>query len=258
MTPAGHRPRYVIGASEAVIEHVFSSPEHEVGGVLVGEIRQVPAETIVRAAIPALQATSERASVTFTHDAWETVHQVLERDYPGQAIVGWYHSHPGFGIFLSQHDLFIQENFFSGPGQIAHVVDPQAGTEGLFGWRDGAIAPLIERPTRRAGLGGHPRVPPPEEQPAPAADGRAAGRPSRRSLATASLPPHPASRLPPATVALDRPARRRGPRDSTLIALIALLIGLALGFGLVAAARAAPQPVAPAPVALERAGGHRS
>ena len=54
--------------------------------------------------------------------------------YPDQRIVGWYHSHPGFGVFLSEHDLFIHRNFFSDPAQIAWVYDPHSDEEGCFAW----------------------------------------------------------------------------------------------------------------------------
>jgi proteasome lid subunit RPN8/RPN11 len=132
---------------DRVYRHVFDHLDHEVGGVLVGHLTgSLP---LVTGAIPALEARGERASVTFTHDAWATVHEVLDRDYPGQSIVGWYHSHPGFGIFLSHHDLFIHRNFFSDPGQIAYVIDPHAGTEGVFGWRGSEVEKLSEVGTRR-------------------------------------------------------------------------------------------------------------
>lgn len=154
-----HRPRFTRAAHDAVIEHVLGEPGHEVGGVLVGGIHDDVGETHVLGAIAALEATSERASVTFTHDAWATVHAVLERDHPGREIVGWYHSHPGFGIFLSDHDLFIHRHFFARAGQIAHVVDPHAGTEGVFGWAAGDVALLAQRPlaARRAGAVPSPR-----------------------------------------------------------------------------------------------------
>src|SRR5260370_28351362 len=57
-------------------------------------------------------------------------------------IVGWYRSHPGFGVFLSEHDLFIQENFFSGPHQVAWVYDPHTDEEGCFGWVGGKTEKL--------------------------------------------------------------------------------------------------------------------
>jgi len=39
-------------------------------------------------------------------------------------IVGWWHSHPGFGCFLSSADLHTQEFFFPESYQVALVVDP--------------------------------------------------------------------------------------------------------------------------------------
>lgn len=39
-------------------------------------------------------------------------------------IVGWWHSHPGFGCFLSSTDVNTQEYFFFESYQVALVVDP--------------------------------------------------------------------------------------------------------------------------------------
>lgn len=125
--------------------HVCNNTNREVGGVLVGYKSARGDLPQMYAAIPALSADEQRATLTFTQDTWEHVHFVMERDYPESDIVGWYHSHPGFGIFLSEHDLFIHHNFFSDPSQIAHVVDPLTGTEGVFTWRDGEV---VERFTR--------------------------------------------------------------------------------------------------------------
>jgi proteasome lid subunit RPN8/RPN11 len=138
---------------ERIYKHVYDNDDHEVGGVLVGRLGP-QALPVVTGAIAALEADGRRASVTFTHDAWSSIHEKLDRDYPDQQIVGWYHSHPGFGIFLSEHDRFIHDNFFSDPSQIAYVVDPHAGTEGVFGWQDGKLVLLEERPADRPGTGG--------------------------------------------------------------------------------------------------------
>lgn len=135
----------------AIYDHVFDNATHEVGGVLVGTLGDGPMPA-VSGSIAALEARGERASVTFTHEAWASIHERLERDFPGRQIVGWYHSHPGFGIFLSSHDLFIHRNFFGDPNQIAYVVDPHAGTEGVFGWRDGDVVVLEEGDAGRPGV----------------------------------------------------------------------------------------------------------
>lgn len=131
------RPRVSEEVLEGIEAHVKSDTEREVGGILVGSVTDSRAE--VDAWIPALKAVGGRANVTFTHDVWSDVHAELESEHPGKSIVGWYHSHPGFGVFLSEYDLFIHRNFFAGPSMVAYVVDPLAGTTGWFGWQSGEV-----------------------------------------------------------------------------------------------------------------------
>ena len=63
----------------------------------------------------------------------------MDQTFAGKRIIGWYHTHPGFGIFLSPMDLFIQENFFYAVEQVAFVYDPLSNKQGLFIWRDGKV-----------------------------------------------------------------------------------------------------------------------
>ena len=132
---------------ETVYRHVFENGNREVGGVLVGRKTLTGRLPRITAAIEAISADEQRATLTFTQEAWEHVHGVIERHYPRGEIVGWYHSHPGFGIFLSEHDLFIHNNFFGDHSQVALVVDPHAGTEGVFTWQEGRVTELYERRT---------------------------------------------------------------------------------------------------------------
>ena len=81
-----------------------------------------------------------QASFTYTHDSWEEITRERDRLFPDLDIVGWYHTHPSFGIFLSHHDLFIHQHFFAQPLQVAYVVDPIQQTRGFFQWRDGTMA----------------------------------------------------------------------------------------------------------------------
>ena len=66
----------------------------------------------------------------------------MDTRYADKRIVGWYHSHPDFGIFLSDRDCFIHEHFFSGAGQVAYVVDPVRDLEGVFSWQKGKPTPM--------------------------------------------------------------------------------------------------------------------
>ncbi len=143
---------------KAIYAHVFENDDREVGGVLIGRLGD-SALPVVTGSIAALEADGQRASVTFTHDAWASIHHTLERDFPEQQIVGWYHSHPGFGIFLSEYDRFIHGNFFADRRQIAYVIDPHAGTEGVFRWQGDELVLLAQTGSGRrvAGVGGHGR-----------------------------------------------------------------------------------------------------
>ena len=118
-------------------QHARSHMTTEVCGVLIGDKHNGVVE--VRASIEASNAAQAGTHVTFTQDAWETIYRVKDESYPDQRIIGWYHSHPGFGVFLSEHDMFIQRNFFSSPDQVAWVYDPHTDEEGCFGWIDGDI-----------------------------------------------------------------------------------------------------------------------
>jgi proteasome lid subunit RPN8/RPN11 len=101
-------------------QHARSHMTTEVCGVLIGDKHNGVVE--VRASIEASNAAQAGTHVTFTQDAWEAIYRVKDESYPDQRIIGWYHSHPGFGVFLSEHDMFIQRNFFSSPDQVAWVL----------------------------------------------------------------------------------------------------------------------------------------
>lgn len=93
----------------------------------------------VAASIRGEGMTSKSAEVTFTHETWAEINRRMDRDFADERIVGWYHSHPDFGIFLSDRDLFIHEHFFPAPGQIAVVIDPVRDEEGVFVWQEGTL-----------------------------------------------------------------------------------------------------------------------
>jgi proteasome lid subunit RPN8/RPN11 len=88
---------------------------------------------------PAREAQGSLAALKFTHDTWSTLRRELEANFPNESVLGWQHTHPGMGVFLSGYDLFIQRNFFGQPWQIALVVDPKQQEFGFFQWRDGEI-----------------------------------------------------------------------------------------------------------------------
>ncbi len=120
--------------------HALSSMDREVAGMLVGPPpeKQPDGRYLVHITdiIMARHTRMHGASVTYTPESWRYVNDKLIERYPeGDAvIVGWYHTHPGFGIFLSGMDQFIHQNFFTQIWHVALVLDPRAQRSGFFCW----------------------------------------------------------------------------------------------------------------------------
>ena len=113
----------------------------EVGGILVGELYRDDngAYLEVTAAIVAEHTRNEGTEVAFTPETWAQVNRVKDQMYPDHRMVGWYHTHPNFGIFLSDRDRFVHRHSFPQPWGLAYVIDPVQRAEGLFVWRAGDV-----------------------------------------------------------------------------------------------------------------------
>ena len=141
--PAGGQSDFRVHfASEVhsdISDHAGDDTSVEICGVLVGGWLQDDEGpfVLIRHSIRCDTAASKSAEVTFTHESWAQINEEMDSKYDDQRIIGWYHSHPDFGIFLSDRDMFIQQHFFSAPGQVAYVVDPVRELEGIFEWRQG-------------------------------------------------------------------------------------------------------------------------
>ncbi len=118
-------------------QHARSTPKIEICGVLIGQ--KGDKQIFVDGVIAGKDASQGDAHVTFTQETWVHIHKEKVEKYPEGSIIGWYHSHPGFGVFLSQYDIFIHNNFFSDPSHIAWVFDPVSDEEGCFGWINGEV-----------------------------------------------------------------------------------------------------------------------
>lgn len=121
--------------------YALRDSDREVGAILLGRFLETEKGLKVKidAWIEARFAVSSRAQLKFTHETWEYVAAEHERCHPDLQVVGWFHTHPGFGVFLSAYDLFIHRHFFRAPGQVALVCDPLRHETGLFCRQDGEI-----------------------------------------------------------------------------------------------------------------------
>jgi proteasome lid subunit RPN8/RPN11 len=126
--------------ADAIERHALRDTSVELGGIMLG-LECVDDQTgepfvWVTESLEAKHYENTQASFTYTHDSWEEITRERDKLYPDLDIVGWYHTHPDFGIFLSSHDLFIHRNFFNQPLQLAY---PIRQTRGFFRWRDGGL-----------------------------------------------------------------------------------------------------------------------
>jgi proteasome lid subunit RPN8/RPN11 len=127
-------------AFRAAQAHALSSPNREVAGVLIGPRpeKQPDGRYVVHVfdTIIAKHTVMQGASVTYTPESWRYMNDKLAERYPDETavMVGWYHTHPGFGIFLSGMDQFIHQNFFTQIWHVAMVLDPQGRKSGFFCW----------------------------------------------------------------------------------------------------------------------------
>ena len=129
---------------KALEKLAVSDTEKELGSIILGEYCQEHGKThvVISQYIEAKYTDASASTLTFTHETWDYVHSEHESKYPDQKIVGWQHTHPNYGIFLSNYDLFIHENFFNLPFQVAYVIDPIQNLRGFFQWKNGKIEKL--------------------------------------------------------------------------------------------------------------------
>ena len=121
----------------AMESHAMSNTKVELGGVMLGYQRLDENGVPFVVVTECLQAEHYEASKTnfkFTHDTWSKITDDRANFHPDLEMVGWYHTHPGFGIFLSGMDLFICNNFFSRDLDVALVIDPINKERGWFQW----------------------------------------------------------------------------------------------------------------------------
>lgn len=127
-------------ALRIVHAHVLSNQSVEVAGVLLGSWPRLQAngryQVHVIDAIVARHTRSSPAEVEWTADSWKHCEENRLARYPEGTVVvvGWYHTHPGHGIFFSPQDVSLHAAVFTEPWQIGLVLDPKQRTADFFSW----------------------------------------------------------------------------------------------------------------------------
>ena len=117
-------------------EHAASDLDNEVGGVLVGkwmvESEKREEVVLVESILRARHVRQGSTFITFTQDSLVALNDELDANHPRRLMVGWYHTHPRMGVFLSGYDTWLHQHFFPESWQVALVIEPHSTTCGFF------------------------------------------------------------------------------------------------------------------------------
>jgi proteasome lid subunit RPN8/RPN11 len=126
-------------AHQRMLDDACRDTSREHGGILTGEACKGPSGqfyVLIKDAIAATDSQGSSTHLQFRAESWKPVWDHLHSN-PSVQILGWYHTHPGLGVFLSGTDLRTQRLYFGSPWNIAVVIDPIARKIGYFFGEEG-------------------------------------------------------------------------------------------------------------------------
>ncbi len=130
--PSTRSPYPIFFQQEAVIalqEHLKSSPTQAIFGFLIGDVFRDPDTgvlyTVIDKTLKLSQAIYGDKTEVVVSRLWDRMQEQLKK--AAGTLLGWYHSHPGQGGFLTAHDVETHEKFFTDPWQVAILVAAEAG-----------------------------------------------------------------------------------------------------------------------------------
>jgi len=128
------------GAYQIILRHAAQDLGNERFGILVGGVyHDSDAEQLwveISGMLPAGRVDASRAHVEVSAEEMirlnDEVDRVLATTDNKVRKLGWYHTHPGHGIFMSGTDRTNQSQFYPADWHVALVVDPIRREQGVF------------------------------------------------------------------------------------------------------------------------------
>ncbi|CDK26723.1 unnamed protein product [Kuraishia capsulata CBS 1993] len=113
-----------------MLKHGRAGVPMEVMGLMLGEF--VDEFTVHVIDVFAMPQSGTGVSVEAVDDVFQTkMMDMLKQTGRDEMVVGWYHSHPGFGCWLSSVDINTQQSFEQlNPRAVAVVIDPIQSVKG--------------------------------------------------------------------------------------------------------------------------------
>jgi len=99
----------------------------EIGGILLGRPflikKQNTYKVLVDEFVPIDPEYNDRYQLQFSAQSMARDLGNIQEKFPDLMLVGWFHTHPGHGLFLSRPDLRIHDSFFKESYQFAMEID---------------------------------------------------------------------------------------------------------------------------------------
>ena len=129
---SGRAPYPIFFQQEAVIalqEHLKGSPTQAIFGFLIGDVYRDPETgvlyTVIDKTLKLSQAIYGDKTEVVVARLWDRMQEQLAK--AAGSLLGWYHSHPGQGGYLTTHDVETHEKYFTDPWHVAILVAAEAG-----------------------------------------------------------------------------------------------------------------------------------
>jgi proteasome lid subunit RPN8/RPN11 len=133
-----------------ILAHTVVDSSVECAGLLLGrqtsEADKGHPATLIEGFHPLATVSASATHFTMRADAWPHLWRRLLPSDQDPEIVGWYHSHPGHGVFLSGTDRATQAAWFRLPWHIALVVDPLRQEAAAFSGPEGLASLMVMQP----------------------------------------------------------------------------------------------------------------
>ncbi|OUM98230.1 MAG: hypothetical protein BAA04_07125 [Firmicutes bacterium ZCTH02-B6] len=126
---------------ELVAAHV---PPGESGGLLLGRAYRDDEGPfiLVEHALAASHASPVLAPFRFGQQDWDLFRAQWRKMGAKHLVVGWFHTHPGYGARPTTYDRLLAERHFPEWWQLTYIIDPVQLRQGMFYWQDGELTPL--------------------------------------------------------------------------------------------------------------------
>lgn len=123
----------------ALDEYAVRDTSRELAALLVGQIHESSQGNCIVVEDAIEIGVGEEREGRFSPRVWQHARRVARTRYATKVIVGWYHTHPGTGLDLSQEERDVHRSFFPEAWQVMYVVDPVSRDRNFYRSQDGRM-----------------------------------------------------------------------------------------------------------------------